>query len=130
MKVISTILSQDSDRSQYVKDLLWAACCVGFFSFLRAGEFTLTPRTDSFPVQVADVAVNSHTSPSMVCILLCKIKTDLFGHGAYIYSGKTHKLLCPVVAIVRFLAIRSHHIPATNMGGRLSPHTRSIRHRD
>ena len=106
MQALLTTLQGDSSRDQYTKDMLWAACCMGFFGFLRAGEFTTTQSADSFPIQVADVSVDSHTDPSVVRIFLRRSKTDPLGRGTYIYLGRTKKILCPVVAILRFMSIR------------------------
>ena len=46
--------------------MLWAACCLGFFGFLRAGEFTIPSLVIFDPsthLTVNDVAVDSHSSP-------------------------------------------------------------------
>ena len=93
-----------SDR--YKAKLLWAACCLGYFGFMRAGEFTLVDTKEPAAIRVADVAVDSHTSPSMVRVLLRRSKTDLAGKGVHIFLGKTDLLLCPVAAILHYLAIR------------------------
>ena len=48
--------------------MLWAAACVGFFGFLRAGEFT-SPSANAFDPEVhlglSDIALDSHTSQSL-----------------------------------------------------------------
>ena len=91
---------------EYDARLLWAACCVGFFGFLRAGEFTSTSLQPSPSICVSDVAVSSHTAPSVVRVHLRRAKTDPFGHGVEIFLGKTGKPLCPVAAILNYLLIR------------------------
>ena len=40
--------------------MLWAACCLGFFGFLRAGEFTVNP---TLHLTMAHVQVDSSTNP-------------------------------------------------------------------
>ena len=71
--------------------MLWAACCLGFFGFLRAGEFTC-PSWQAYTSEMLsprDVTVDSHDSPSIVSVLLRRSKTDLFGAGVTIHLGRT-----------------------------------------
>lgn len=90
----------------YDARLLWAACCLGYFGFLRAGEFTAASLSSPPGIRVSDVAVDSHESPSVLRVHLRKAKTDPFGKGVEIYLGKTGLPLCPVVALTNFMARR------------------------
>ena len=76
-----------------------------FFGFLRAGEATSRPGEEA-AIQIGDVAVDSHSSPSMVCIHLRKSKTDPFGKGVDLFFGKTGAEVCPVAAILTYLVMR------------------------
>ena len=86
--------------------LLWAACCLGFFGFLRAGEFTATGGSAP-PITLADVSVDSHSAPSVLKVRLRKAKTDPFGRGVELFLGKTGALICPVSAVLKFLEVCS-----------------------
>ena len=89
--------------------MLWAACCVGFFGFLRAGEFTEKSASDFDPsssLTLQDVAVDQHTDPSVVQIRLKQSKTDPFRHGIDIFLGRTNADLCPVSALLAYVAVR------------------------
>ena len=90
--------------------MLWAACCVGFFGFMRAGEFTSRPGEHPAPLTVEDIAVDDCANPTMVHIHLKRSKTDPFRHGVDIYLGRTGRDLCPVAALLAFMAVR----PAIN----------------
>ena len=89
--------------------MLWAAFTLGFFGFLRSGEFTI-PTDSSFDPQVhltpADIAVDSHSHPSRIRIHIKQSKTDPFRQGIYIFCGKTDNLLCPVAAMLSYLVSR------------------------
>ena len=89
--------------------MLWAACCTGFFSFLLAGEFTV-PHTYDFDLSSvlcsSDISVNSHLNPTMIRVLLRQSKTDPFRRGVAIYLGRTGKDLCPVTALLAYIAVR------------------------
>lgn len=89
--------------------MLWAACCLGFFGFLRSGEFTL-PSASAFDatkhLTAGDVAVDSHTNPTILAVRLKVTKTDPFGEGITIYLGKTAGPVCPVSALLQYLARR------------------------
>ena len=74
----------------------------GFFGFLRSGEFTVTTY-NSCPLRPSDIAVDSHTLPSIITVTLRVSKTDQFGEGT-ITIGKTDTALCPVAAILAYLA--------------------------
>ena len=93
----------------YESTMLWAACCTGFFGFLRCGEFMLPDSTTfdhSIHLTPADVAVDSHQTPTMVAIRIKQSKTDQFKEGTTIYLGKTSTTICPVAALLQYLAIR------------------------
>ena len=61
--------------------LIWAACCLCFFAFLRAGELT-APTGSSFDpsvhLSVGDIAVDHSSRPSFVRVTIKQSKTDPF----------------------------------------------------
>ena len=97
---------------QFYVIMLWAACCMGFFGFLRAGEFTVDslqcfdPDTHLTP---RDVSVDSRVRPSLISLLIKQSKTDPFRRGTVIYMGRTDNVLCPVAAVLSYLARRGDH---------------------
>lgn len=89
--------------------MLWAAACVAFFGFLRASEFTVPTDTSFDPaVHLAreDVAVDSLTNPTWLSVTIKSSKTDPFRAGVTLYLGRTGNILCPVVAMLAYLAVR------------------------
>ena len=83
--------------------MLWAAACTGFFGFLRAGEFTV-PTVQGYDPEVhlslTDVAIDSHTTPSVVRLRIKQSKTDPLRQGVDIFLGTMGVSICPVQAIV------------------------------
>lgn len=90
----------------YNNVMLWAACLLGFFGFLRSGEFTHNPLSSS-ELQPADIAVDNRDNPTFITVTLRRHKTDQYGTGTTIVIGRTGDSLCPVAAILTYLAIRS-----------------------
>ena len=58
--------------------MLWAACCLGFFGFLRMGEMTV-PSQEAYDPAVhlnkEDVAVDDPAAPSVIRITIKQSKT-------------------------------------------------------
>ena len=90
------------------KNMLWAAFCVGFFGFMRSGEFTCSSldSCSDCTLMASDVAIDSRTNPQVLRILLRRSKTDPFGAGTYLHMGRTGTPLCPVSALLAYLAVR------------------------
>ncbi len=89
--------------------MLWAAFCLGFFGFLRAGEFTLLNDKAFDPeahLTAGDIAIDSHTAPTLMRVTIKMSKTDPFRHGAHLFIGATLDDLCPVTAMLVYLACR------------------------
>ena len=88
--------------------MLWAAACVGFFGFLRAGEFTVFS-TETYDPEVhlnlADLALDSHVEPTVARIRIKQSKTDPFRQGVDIFLGRTESAICPVTAIIHYIGI-------------------------
>ena len=103
-----TVWSEGPLKNTYEACLLWAACCTGFFGFMRSGEFTAT-NPNSPSIMASDIAVDSHISPSVMRVFLRRAKTDPFGKGVSIYLGKTGSIVCPVAALLNYLASRPSH---------------------
>ena len=74
--------------SLYEAKLLWAACCLGYFGFMRSGEFTSARRAEP-AVGLSDVTIDSHHTPSLLRVRLRRPKTDPFGQGVEIFMSKT-----------------------------------------
>ena len=89
--------------------MLWAACCTAFFGFFRAGEITV-PSLGSYDSQqhlsFRDVAIDSLQDPQMIRIHLKRSKTDQLGRGTDIFLGRADNDLCPVAALLAYIAIR------------------------
>ena len=93
--------------------MLWAACCMGFFGFMRAGEFAVAQVSEFDPAVSlcpGDIAVDSHQNPTVVQVRLKQSKTDPFRRGVSIFLGRTWADLCPVTAVLAYVAVR----PAVN----------------
>ena len=86
---------------------LWAASCLGFFAFVRLGEFTCESWSTyhSSMLSLGDIEVESRTNPLVMHVTLRRSNTDMAGVGVTINLGRTHNLLCPVYAILAYLSI-------------------------
>ena len=104
---INTILSVEPDS--YLNKMMWAACCMAFFGFLRSSEFTV-PSQHHYNAEVhlslSDITLDRRHSPNTVCVHIKQSKTDPFRQGAHIYLGRTYQQICPVKAVVSYLAVR------------------------
>jgi integrase len=86
-----------------------AACTLCFFGFFRSGKLTSPSevRCDSTEhLTFADIAVNDRDSPTILRVHLKASKTDPFRSGVDVFVGKTGNDLCPVLAMVNYLAKR------------------------
>ena len=100
----SLVTSQNPDRV-----VLWAVAASAFFGFFRLGELLPDSPSRFNPatgLTWGDVAVDSHTHPTMIQFHLKVSKCDQFGAGSNIIVGRTESLLCPVTAILKFIEIR------------------------
>ena len=107
MERLHLVLSKHSGN--YKDTMIWAACCLAYFGLLRISEFTtkspnhFDPSTD---LLLSDVAVDSRISPTSIHITLKQSKNDQFRTGATISLGKTTHAVCPVDALVQYIAIQ------------------------
>ena len=92
--------------------MLWAAATTCFFGFLRSGEIT-TPSLSGYDPQShlswGDVAIDKFASPSCVRVHLRRSKCDPFGRGVDVYFGRTDNVVCPVRALLTYVASRGNH---------------------
>ena len=101
------VLHQPLDLSNPDNVMLWTACCLGFFGFLRAGEFTTNSSFDSsVDLTSADLQVDSSLNPQSFRVFIKCAKTDPFWHGCFIFLGGGSAPLCPVSALTSFLHLR------------------------
>ena len=71
------LLSRDNNNPD--NTMLWAACCLGFFGFLRSEEFTVqSVGTTDPPLLRSDIALHSRENPTVVLVKIRRSKTDPF----------------------------------------------------
>lgn len=87
--------------------MLWAAMSLCFFGF---GEMTLESESSFDPganLCYSDIAIDDPAKPTILKVRIKASKTDPFRKGVDVYLGRTDKDLCPLEAILPYLAIRS-----------------------
>ena len=94
---------------QWDTAMIWAACCLCYFGFLRIGEIT-APSDSSFdPTQhlgVTDLAVDNRKNPTLLRVNIKRSKTDPFRKGISLFLGRTSSDLCPLSAVIGYLGRR------------------------
>ena len=104
MALIQRFLPRSRDGSA-----IWAACCIGFFGFLHAGEFTvpsLKEYDSTTHLSLADIALDSHSAPTLLRVRIKASKTDPFCKGVDLFLGKTASSIYPITAMTAFLLQR------------------------
>lgn len=100
-------LHQSLNLSNPDNVMLWAACCLGFFGSLRAGEFITNSSFDpSVDLTPADLQVDSSTNPQSFRVFIRCAETDPFRRGCFIFLGPGSAPLCPVLSLTNHLHLR------------------------
>ena len=113
MRQVKSVLSQKGPT--YYNILIWAACCVGFFGFLRCGEFLFPDGCDFDPnthLSLADISFDTSGESWSFVLSIKASKTDQFRKKALVALEATNLDLCPVAALLDYLALRG---PAPGM---------------
>ena len=86
-----------------------------FFRVFQSREITV-PSVSTFDPAVhlswGDVAVNDKRNPTVVCFHLKRSKCDQFGRGVDVFIGRSENELCPVTAILSYIARRGDALGA------------------
>ena len=90
---------------QHVASILWAAACMCFFGFLRAGE-VVVPSDSSVHLSHGDVRVDDPARPQFLEVRIKASKTDPFRKGVSVFLGLGAGPLSPVSAILNYMAKR------------------------
>ena len=89
--------------------MLWAACCLGFFGFLCAGEFTTNSSFNpSIHLAVSNMQTDALVDPTCFRVHIKCSKMDPFYVGCNIYVGQGNNVICLLVALGNFLALQGH----------------------
>ena len=89
--------------------MLWAASCLCFFGFLRAGEIVVPSDNTYDPsahLSVGDVRIDNTSEPQYIEVILKASKTDPFRQGVRVYLGRSQADVCPVSAILAYMVLR------------------------
>lgn len=97
------------ESSEWDNIMLWAACLLCFFGFLRSGEITV-PSDSAFDegahLAFNDVTADRLDNPQSLRVRIKASKTDPFRVGVDVFVERTGKELCPVASILAYLSLR------------------------
>ena len=109
MSILTKLLSVLSIVCNSYDAILFKACfLVAFFGFLRIGEFTAySQAASSISLEARDVTVDGMAPRRHIRLHIRASKTDQQGQGCYILIPEAvSSLLCPVHAVLAYLAVR------------------------
>ena len=108
-KILRQIKHKLAQVAHPEKLVLWAVCCTAFFVFFRLGELLLlSPAAFNPRLHMAwgDMAVDNPHATTMIRFCLKQSQTDQFGRGVDVIVGRTGLDLCPVAAVLAYVAKR------------------------
>ena len=111
-EIMASLQAALERQPSYFNTMIWAACCMAFFGFLRCSKFTVQQQghyDNSVHLSLSDVALDNRTLPKIIRVRIKQSKTDPFHQGIYLYLVKTGQTVCPVRAMLPYLAIRSRN---------------------
>ena len=97
--------------SDLTNNMLWSAATSCFFNFLRSDEVTIPNSSNYDPsahLNFADISEDNSAMPSIVQVRTKASKTDPFRQGVNVHIGRTGNDLCPVTALLVYLAARGN----------------------
>ena len=89
--------------------MTWAVASLAFFGFFRLGELLLDKDAtylEAAHLSWGDIAVDNRDNPAILQVHLKRSKCDQFGPGVDVVVGRTLNELCPVAAVLTYLAAR------------------------
>ena len=111
------------------RQVLWAVSCSAFFGFFRLGELLLQSQSSFNPrlhLAWGDMAVDDKQAPTMVRFHLKQSKTDQVGKGVDVILGRTGLELCPVSAVLAYVALRGDQPGPFFLTSAKAPLTKSV----
>ena len=103
MRLIKVRLSKNDSLEPHDKAMLWSACTLAFFAFLRVSEFTAGSSNSKKTVLKLH---NLSTANGSLEVTIPSSKTDQFGHGYKITVSATNRSVCAVRAADAYLKYR------------------------
>ena len=89
--------------------MLWAACCLAYFGFMRIGEQTV-PTDNGYNASChlswGNVMVDDPLHPSRLEVRIKALKIDPFRQGISLFIGRVTSDLCPVSAMLAYMVVR------------------------
>ncbi len=104
LRVVKGIWNRDSDDPDLT--MLWAACCLAFFGFMRAAELTVPSDQGYDPtihLSLGDISVDNPDDPGVLGVRLKASKTDPFRKGISLFIGRVASDICPVAAMLVYV---------------------------
>jgi len=95
----------ERDPHNFDHIMLWAACTLCFFGFLRSGEISVPSDNCYDPgahLSLTDVAVDDLSNPSVLQVRIKASKTDPFRKGVDTFLGSTGDDICPISAMLAY----------------------------
>ena len=91
--------------------MLWVTACAYFFGFMHSGELTVPSESAYYPgahLTYSNVSIDDPGHPTLMKLMLKASITDPFRKEIDIVMGRTYNELCPIEAMLAFLAIRGN----------------------
>ena len=96
---------------EFDNTMLWAAFLLCFFGFLRSGEITIPTMhayDSSTHLSFGDISTDGRLPPDIIQVKIKASKTDPFRQGMSVYIGRSKGSLCPISALLSYLAMRGN----------------------